>query len=351
MINKVINWTFGSFFRTLGRIMVYILIGFLAFFAFSWFKTVHAASNPVGISLSYLTYNSNDLLINNWYSVGYGNRTFSFDYSMTNIDESLNILYNTIVLCSDSEYGVNGYSGDSSEVFNVRVSTSNYSCSYSNSSYTGGKVVFVTFESYSDGSNSVTVYQNSNASIQLIDFVVTGNGYVNFTDYSSETLINQNSHILNQNDTIISQNSYLIEQNNNTYDMQQKEFNETQEKLDNLNDNITDSNIDTDSSNSFFNNFSSSDNGGISSVITAPLRFIKRLTEKCDPLKITIFDSEIELPCGDTLFWNRSDVSSFRTTWNIIISGPLLYSLLLLLFKVISNIKDPENSKVEVMKL
>lgn len=216
------------------KILLYVVISLLSFFAFSWFKTVHAASNPVVISLSYLTYNSNDLLINNWYSVGYGNRTFSFDYSMNNIDESLNILYNTIVLCSDSEYGVNGYSGDSSEVFNVRVSTSNYSCSYSNSSYTGGKVVFVTFESYSSGSNSVTVYQNSNASIQLIDFVVTGNGYVNFTDYSSETLINQNSHILNQNDTIISQNSYLIEQNNNTYDMQQKEFNETQEKLDDI---------------------------------------------------------------------------------------------------------------------
>lgn len=45
MINKIFNWTLGSFFRTLGRILVYILVAFIAMLFIS--GKVHAESVPL----------------------------------------------------------------------------------------------------------------------------------------------------------------------------------------------------------------------------------------------------------------------------------------------------------------
>lgn len=112
-----------------------------------------------------------------------------------------------------------------------------------------------------------------------------------------------------------------------------------------------DDSVDNEESNSFFGDFSDTDHGGISGVITAPLTFIRRMTDTCSPLQITMFDKQIDIPCGDTLFWNKPEVSSFRTTWNVIVGGPILYLLLCWLFKVIEGLKNPDDSRIEVMKL
>jgi len=106
-----------------------------------------------------------------------------------------------------------------------------------------------------------------------------------------------------------------------------------------------------DDSSSFFDGFDTNDNGGISAVITAPLVLVRKSTQSCEPLVLTSFDKDITLPCGDTLFWGRSEVASFRTVWNLLIGGSFLFFLLSKVFKTIENIKDPESDKVEVMKL
>ncbi len=114
-----------------------------------------------------------------------------------------------------------------------------------------------------------------------------------------------------------------------------------------------DSNVDgsTSDGQNFFENFETEDNGGISSLVTAPLVFVRRATESCSPLTLTAFDTEIELPCGDTLFWNKPEVASFRSVWNVVIGGSILFLILRKVFKIIENVKDPESDKVEVMKL
>lgn len=112
-----------------------------------------------------------------------------------------------------------------------------------------------------------------------------------------------------------------------------------------------DDEVDTNEGNSFFSSFEDTDHGGISGVVTAPLTFINKISGKCSPLGINVLGADVSLPCGDTLFWNKPEVANFRNTWNVLFGGGILYALLLKLLKVIENLKNPDDSRIEVMKL
>lgn len=114
---------------------------------------------------------------------------------------------------------------------------------------------------------------------------------------------------------------------------------------------IDDPFVDDSSFGSFFNNFVDIDHGGISAIVTSPVRLISSLNNTCTPVSFNIFNKGIELPCGTDIFWNRSDVTSFRKLWNILFGGAIVYALLRKMFIVIQNLKDPDNDKVEVMEL
>lgn len=124
---------------------------------------------------------------------------------------------------------------------------------------------------------------------------------------------------------------------------------QTNQKLDNIDNTMKNDSIDTSQSNSFFSSFSTTDNGGISSILTAPLVAInKMLDNQCSPLTTTYKGKEISLPCG-TQFWEQMPtIKTFLTT---IESGILSYFIIKKLFELIHNLKDPENDKVEVMDL
>lgn len=164
--------------------------------------TINVNAVPVDIKLSSFTYDNRNMLNLDWYGIGSGNSNLSFDFDFIKIDDNAQYLYTSIVLCSDSIYS-SSYANDPSEITNIQINNTNYSCSYKNSNYTGGKVVIITFLAYSSGANSIVIYQDKYASIQLIDFVVDSSGYVNPMNYSNQTLINQNSQIINQNNTLI----------------------------------------------------------------------------------------------------------------------------------------------------
>lgn len=149
---------------------------------------------------------------------------------------------------------------------------------------------------------------------------------------------------------------FQIEQNlnytidNNLGNIQDKQ-DQTNEKLDNIDNTLKDDEIDTDGANSFFDDFNSKDHGGLSSIITSPLSALMKITDTCTPIKINVLEKEITLPCGDTLFWNKPNVESFRIIWNILIGGPILYALLVKLYHVIEGLKNPDDDRIEVMKL
>lgn len=127
-----------------------------------------------------------------------------------------------------------------------------------------------------------------------------------------------------------------------------------QEESEKINNSITNDDVDDSNGKSFFDNFSTSDNGGISSLVTAPLKFINRATDKCSPITIPFYDKNITLQCGDTLFWNKTEVKPLRDVLNYITGGLFVYFLLGKIFKIIQNIKNPlsnDESEVPIIDL
>lgn len=158
------------------------------------------------------------------------------------------------------------------------------------------------------------------------------------------------------NSLSISSSLTIVEVGNNAalekgLDDIKQEQEKTNEKLDGINDTMNNDTVDMDGANSFFGDFSDTDHGGISGVVTAPLRFINKLTGTCSPISLDVLGADVELPCGDTLFWNKPEVANFRIIWNVLFGGAMLYLLLSKLFKVIESLKNPDDSRIEVMKL
>ena len=141
-------------------------------------------------------------------------------------------------------------------------------------------------------------------------------------------------------------------------------------KVDDLNDNIKDTNdkindLDKDITNSdttganskgksFFDNFNTTDNGGISSIVSAPLRLIKGLvssngTNSCTDLPMNIMGKDVAIPCGKIL-WSKVPQGTL-TIYYTIICGVGAYALLRALFKDIDKLKNPNNSEVKTIDL
>lgn len=208
--------------------------------------------------------------------------------------------------------------------------------------------------------NSITFTNPSSTSYRM--FNVKSFDLLSPSEFTEEvTSLTNNEQILNSlnklndlNNTQIQTNSKLNDlnnkqqQTNNKLDDLNNKQNQTNSKLDDLNNNLKNSDVDTNGS--FFSNFTSTDHG-ISGIISAPLRAINKLTSSCQPVTFSVLDEPIELPCGDTLFWNKEGVQSFRLIWNILVGGPILFLLLKKLFKVVESLKNPDDDRIEVMDL
>lgn len=124
---------------------------------------------------------------------------------------------------------------------------------------------------------------------------------------------------------------------------------DTNDKLDDVNKSLNDDNIDSSSAGSFFDTFTSTDHGGISGIITAPLVAIKKMLDKsCSPLSATYQGQKIELPCGYD-FWSK--MTAIKEFINLTLGGILCYNIIRKLYKLIENMKNPDDDRVEVMKL
>lgn len=96
----------------------------------------------------------------------------------------------------------------------------------------------------------------------------------------------------------------------------------------------------------FFNNLNFNMHG-LSGVVNVPIAFARTLSSNSTSnLTISVFNKNIVLPNGVSLFWGRSDVSSFRTFWNIFLGGMIIYFVYLRLFKFVKKLFDPDNSEV-----
>lgn len=303
--------------RLFKKVLFFLIITIILWFI----KLSFVSAKAVDISLTSLNYGNKNLLNLDWYTVPAGNVTISFDFDF-NSQITSNYLYSSIVLCSDANYP-SSYATDPSEITNIQINNTNYSCAYKNSPYTGGKVVIITFLAYSSGANSIVVYQNDSASVQLIDFVVDSSGYVNPLDYSSQTLINQNSQIINQNNTII---------NNG---------NATNDKLDDLNKNLIDES--SPNLNGLENSAGWLKPGPVDSIVNLPLTLLNNLQTNlgntCNPVtvKLPYVNKDFNLPCLSAIYKQINGLDIWFQGIGVIAAAFILYRYFMYLYNRIDD--------------
>lgn len=308
-----------NFLKRLFKKVLFLLI--ITIFLFL-IKSCNVNASSVDISLHDVTYDNSYLLNLDWYNKGAGNKNISFDYALLNAPQNTNVLFNSLVLCSDAKY-TSAYPTDPSEVVNIHLNNTNYACNYSNSNYAGGRVVIITFVTYNDGPNSFVVYQDDSASIQLIDFVVDSSSYVNPLDYSNQSLINQNSQIINQNNTII----------NNT--------DNTNKKLDDLNKNLTDTS--SPNLNGLENSAGWLKPGPVDSILNLPLTLLNNLQTNlgntCNPVVVTLpyVDKDINLPCVSAIYKQIDGLDVWFQGIGVIAAAFILYKYFMYLYNRIDD--------------
>lgn len=126
------------------------------------------------------------------------------------------------------------------------------------------------------------------------------------------------------------------------------------DNISDLNDSINNSNVDSGTGSDFFDSFHTDDNGGISAIVTKPLTIVNNLLSNnntCSNLNLPEFmgATGVYLPSG-CILWNNAP-STVITLWNIFVCGFGAYYILKDLFKIIENLKNPDNDRVEVLDL
>lgn len=251
MIKNVFNMVFGSFFRTLGRLLCYLLIGFLISFIFTKFVKANDINN-LDYSVPYITINNN--LVFNYEtdtyiatSSGYTIDILSEFYINTidsnNTIKGQDFLYNLNICTTDESYvgSINLNTDIYGSFKGIKVLSNKWNGSCNVAGYTGKLrnivVQFSVPNTYYclDGGcyeahGYIKVYGGSSpsynrftkiisANVQLYD-ISTGNSY----DISNQnqTIIDQNNQTINQNQTIIDQNNQEIQQNQTIIDQNEE---------------------------------------------------------------------------------------------------------------------------------
>ncbi len=128
---------------------------------------------------------------------------------------------------------------------------------------------------------------------------------------------------------------------------------ETNNAINDLNDNLN--NSDTtgaqDSASGFFDNFST-ETFGLTSIITAPLNTINSIiNSSCNNLVLPLpfVNKNLTLPCMNSIYSNY--FKGFFDLYQIITTGLISYYIIVRIFNLVKDFKNPDHDEIEVMDL
>ena len=144
------------------------------------------------------------------------------------------------------------------------------------------------------------------------------------------------------------ENSDVVDSINGLKDKQQETNDKIQENTDTIKD--SDTSKSEAQANDFFKNFKSDDHG-LSGIITAPLTAISKLSQSCVALSLPLPNNvgNIELPCMQTLY--SQYVPTILSLWHVVVYGLVGYWIYKDIYRIVNNIKNPSDDKVEVLDL
>lgn len=378
-MKQIGNWVFGSFFRTIGRLLVFVVIGFIIarFVDFAdiidnfrltdlFFEKVDAASN-VG-----------SIWVENWSDgdTWSNNSQLGYIYAQRNLSSFTSYL-KTITISNNSFYAENH--GDifiSGYVDGLFLANQELECTTVEDDGQGSNVctrwtaedIELSFQLWIDNytdqckidwnipplseqSLDHTIYFKATCQTHRTNF-----NKINYQIYAEDSTGSAVTYKLGFSKYI----KYEIPNNQATVDaiedqtqQQQQQHDETMQQQQQQHDEIMDTNMtDTnETANSFFSNFSSSDSGGLSSIVTAPLTMINKMLDgQCTSPSATWKGATITLPCG-SMFWGRNGANQLQDLLNVFYGGFICYYAIRKLFMMIEGFKDPTNDRVEVSDL
>lgn len=400
-MSKILNWVFGSFFRTFGRVLAILVLGGVAYgllsskinfddLDFSFFPlVVHAEDLPYGWadtlpSLSRSRYfdctgantcnyvdNTSITLNNNYNQIhvtqqnSNGLTLGSNGIAIQTTDGSSmrsGYLYNAkLYLCWNKSLG--NYSSElypaiynepatkkTSYLFSTAQGLSIKPYADNNSYYDGCRLFTSIFVPSQDDVNWVTLRLKRNSGS-------VSDVYFTLISFELEELGLYSNEVKNALSSVISSSGLAtassINSLNNSISNVQQSVTDLNNAQQDTNDLLSDSSVSdaTSSASSFFTNFSTNTHG-LTGIITAPLNAIQSLTSQtCSPLVLPLpyVNTNLTLPCMRPIY--LSNFGTFMAIYDIVTLGIVSYWVLVRIFALVKDFKNPEHDEIEVVDL
>lgn len=353
-MNKLLNWVFGSFFRTLGRLIAIFCVGILLLFIGSKiglrfpkniFMKVNAATTD-GKYISSMAPNEN---LTNKYNFDYNKGGFYTEFY--NNYENKNWYFSPISF--ENNIYNNVYVpitiSDPNSILSITKNQNGPDIIKELGASISVRAIWN--EGWLSWCYSTEISKNNNSVIYKCNVPNTRTSLKGLNVHIADT--STGADILDSVVTVGVSDTFDFEiSSNKTNEDIKNSTNDIKNSTNDIKDSINNSNVDDSSSTAsgFFDNFSDNDHG-LSSIITAPLRAINSmLSNQCVAPGATYKGQSFSLPCGSML-WDRPGGNDFKNFINIFYGGFLAYFVIRRLFLDIEKLKNPNNDKVEVEKL
>lgn len=382
-MKKILNWSIGSFFRTLGRIIAYLLIAFLITVILSksdilsnlLFISVKADTTPnywitnTDVPTYFDLFDCTESTCNRVDSSNYtnemielnetGGRQFTVTTRPYNLQgngivirTSSNARYNvgylyqtTFYVCSDAimDNATNtiypSYYGDAFTNNNVFQSSNSYNLSGLPGLAPQWENCYAFSTIFSPGENGTYINLRLKSTSRI-------NGYYALVGFKSESLGLYSGEVQS-----IVQNSGFATAS--SVEEVKTATNEVKQEIKSTNDTLNNSDTSeaTNEASNLFNNHQDND-FGLSGVITAPLNLIRSLTSKtCSQvvLPIPFVDKDLKLPCLSAIY--REHFNGILSIYQIVLFAIVGYRICVSIFFMVKGFKDPNKDEIEVMDL
>lgn len=349
-MNKIFNWTFGACFRTLGRFLaIFIILSLFLFIGLKldiklpdWLSLnvnasvmdyapwIDGMKSCNGTNLQYDEYNYGGYYqqyqngkmcfsLNNKVTAPSTSNKLSFYVKLKGDYPDFEINSNKIIYDLNEYYSVQGFWQDKND-------TNNYSFTrcYAQEFNKKNASVYYTCDIMS------SIYNYQLSSIDIIGYEKTGSTLESFSYIGISGVMNFLSDNISSND-----------------------LNDMKNTQNDIKDSINNDNVDdsTNTSSGFFNNFTT-ETFGLTSIITAPLNAINSIiNSSCNNLVLPLpfVDKNLTLPCMNIIYSKHFKV--FFDLYQIITTGLISYYIIVRIFNLVKDFKNPEHDEIEVVDL
>ena len=372
-MKKVFDWTVGSFFRTIGRIIAFIVIGYLVATLLSlngfqltelFFTKVNASEQITKWAVIYTDSNRTtqgiSATLTSNLDMNYTTTKFYWPNNSTNVYDYQGgyvIIPFTVQAPILSINYANTLTTEEEECQKWTQTTQNgqtaWICSYFSSNTNSNTLQDREYITPTIAIKAKLYTIHNNISYNVACFVESGslkcpiNYGVDYMDYIQiESNVNYGSTTVTKQYKLEITNFIIVEYDGTKQAIQSQTQQQQQQHQEMMDSNTTQA---EEQASDFFDDFTVPDVGGLSAIITAPLSTIQSLLNStCTPLVLPLpfVDEDLTLPCLNAIYTEH--FGAFFTLYQTIILGIIAYRCILSIFFDIKGFTNPNDDRIEV---